>query len=63
MVLLEVISLGFGRLVTEIITNVADGVISNMIRTSLKIGPGTGTEVINISGVMKEVSKRLIAIA
>jgi len=58
-VLLEVVSLGFGRIVTKIIENVADGVIKGTINSSLNIGPGTGTEIVNISGVMKEVFKNL----
>lgn len=59
-ILLEVLSLGIGYLVTEIIKLVADDKICDQLSTALNFDPRNGGLPINIGGVMGEVFDHLV---
>lgn len=57
--LLEIATLGIGRIVTEIITFVANGVIRNGLKDALDFDPRNGGMPLNIGGVLGEVFDRM----
>lgn len=57
--MLEIITLGIARIVTEIITLIADGQIASGIRSALDFDPRKGGMPLNIGGVLGEVFDRM----